>query len=267
MKIHPTAQVDPKAVIADDAEIGPYCIVPGSVEIGAGTVLMSHIVLFPGMRIGKGNTFYPFSSIGGDPQDLKFEGEKTSLIIGDNNVIREYVTINRGTVTGGGTTVIGNNTLIMAYCHIAHDCHVEDGVIATNCLHLGGHTHLEPLSRFAGLVGVSPFVTVGTMAYVGGFSRIVQDVPPYMITEGNPAEVRSVNVIGLERNGVPEDRIAAIKEAFQLIWRTKPRNIRAALEKLEDSASGPTPEVAHLIQFLRNTQNGKQGRALETTRL
>ena len=266
MKIHPTAQVDPKAVIADDAEIGPYCIVPAGVVVGSGSVLSSHIVLFPGVRIGKNNIFYPFSSIGGEPQDLKFGGEQTWLDIGDRNTFREYVTINRGTATGGGRTVIGSDTLIMAYCHIAHDCIVEDRVIATNGLNIGGHVRLEVSSRFAGLVGVNPFVTVGTMAYVGGLSRIVQDVPPYMIVEGNPAEVRSVNVIGLVRNGLSTEQVEAIEEAFRLIWRTKPRNVRAAIEKLEGTPAGPTPEVAHLIQFLRNQVAGKNGRAREALR-
>jgi len=266
MKIHPTAQVDSKAVIGDGAEIGPYCIVPAGVQIGSGCVLVSHVVLHPGVRMGKENVIYPFCSIGGEPQDLKFEGGPTYLVIGDRNTFRECVTISRGTEQGGGATTIGNDTLIMAYCHIAHDCVVEDKVIATNGLNVGGHVRLETASRFAGLVGVNPFVTVGTHAYVGGLSRIVQDVPPYMITEGNPAEVRSVNVIGLRRNGVPDDRIEAIEEAFQLIWRSKPRNIRASLEKLEATPGGPTPEVAHLVQFLRDQQNGRGGRAREVMR-
>lgn len=252
--------------MGDDVEIGPYCVVPAGVEIGSGSVLISHVVLFPGVKVGRNNIFYPFSSIGGEPQDLKFEGEETSVIIGDGNTIREYVTINRGTGKGGGCTRIGNDTLLMAYCHIAHDCIVEDKVIATNGLNVGGHVLLEKASRFAGLVGVNPFVTVGTMAYVGGLSRIVQDVPPYMIVEGNPAEVRNVNVIGMARNGVPPERVSAIEEAFHLIWRSKPRNVLRAVEKLENTPGGPTPEVAHLIQFLRKQMAGKNGRAREALR-
>ena len=260
-KIHPTAVIDPRAEIDPTAEIGPYCVIGPKVKIGAGTVLLNHVTVANNTTIGANNTVHPYCVLGGAPQDLKFEGSDTRLVIGDNNTFRECCTFSIGTETGHGVTTIGSGTLLMAYCHIAHDCTVGDEVVMTNSVNLGGHVTIEPAARFAGLVGINPFVTVGTMAYIGGLSRIVQDVPPYMITEGNPARTHCINVVLLRRRDVPEDRIKALERAYRLIFRTKGRTRSALLDELEEQADKLSAEVAHLVEFLRAVERGKQGRA------
>jgi UDP-N-acetylglucosamine acyltransferase len=262
--IHPTAVVDPSAKIAPGAEIGPYCVVGPDVEIGAGTRLMNHVTVQGPTRVGARNVFHPFVSVGGDPQDLSFKGDRVTLEVGDDNVFRECVTLNRGTTKGGGVTRIGNRNLIMAYCHIAHDCVVEDGVVMANSVQIGGHCKIEEGVGIGGIVAIQHFVTVGRWAFVGGLSGLRYDVPPFSLADGVPAKVRGLNLVGLRRRGLPHDRIDALKRAYKALFRQDGERVATlkAMEKKENL----TPEVRYLIQSLRAAIQGKQGRAREALR-
>lgn len=211
-------------------------------------------------HIGRENTIFPYSVIGAPPQDLKYLGGDTRLEIGDRNVIREHVTMNLGTETGGGVTKVGSDNLFMCACHVAHDCFIEDNCIISNQVLLAGHIHVCDAVVLSGAVGIHHFVTVGEYSFVGGISRIVQDVPPFMITEGNPARCRAVNVVGLKRNGFGDEAIEALLGAYRALFRTK-GGLSRALETLD--AQKPTAEVARLVEFMRNRSEGKRGRALQ----
>jgi UDP-N-acetylglucosamine acyltransferase len=262
--IHPTASVDPKAEIADDVEIGPHCTVTEGVRLGPGNVLTSGVVITGRTEAGPGNRFFPHAVIGTEPQDLKFRGEDTRLSIGEGNTFREHVTVNRGTDKGGGVTTIGSHNLFMACCHVAHDCFVGDNVVMANNVLLGGHIRIEDDAVLSGAAACHHFTTVGRSAFVGGLTRIVRDVPPYMIVEGNPARIRGVNVVKLERMGMEEDRIRALKDAYRLLWKTG-NSFEESLGELE-SRDSLSEEVQILTTFLRRTGQGEHGRALESTR-
>ena len=265
MKIHKTAIVHPDAILSEDVEIGPYSVIDANVTIGNGTVIKNSVTITGNTTIGKNNIIFPNSVLGAEPQDLKYSGECTSLILGDNNVVRECVTINIGTAGGGGKTVIGDNNFFMACSHIAHDCIIEDTVLLANGVLLGGHVMMERGAKLMGLVGIQPFVTIGRYAYVGGHTRIVQDVPPYMIIEGHPAKIRQVNVVGLEREGFSKEQIEEIKNAFRLIFRSDELHRNETLEELERQKN-ISPEVKYLITFLRNADKSKSGRYRESFR-
>ncbi|WP_230402462.1 acyl-ACP--UDP-N-acetylglucosamine O-acyltransferase [Candidatus Brocadia sapporoensis] len=265
LKIHRSAIVHPDAVLSKEVEIGPYSIIGKDVTLGEGTVIRNNVTVAGITVIGKNNIVHPNAILGAEPQDLKYRGERTSLIMGDNNVVREGVTINKGTAGGGEKTVIGNNNFFMAYSHIAHDCIIEDNVLLANGVLLGGHVAVERCAKLMGLVGIQPFVTIGRYAYVGGHTRIVQDVPPYMIIEGHPAKIRQVNVIGLEREGFSKGQINEIKKAFRKIFRSGKLNRRNILEALEDNKD-VSPEVMYLVTFLKNIDKGKFGRYREAFR-
>ncbi|HHT9126968.1 MAG TPA: acyl-ACP--UDP-N-acetylglucosamine O-acyltransferase [Candidatus Brocadiia bacterium] len=265
MKIHKYACVHPHAELGSDVEVGPFSVIDEHVKIGDGTVIKNNVTVNGNTIIGKDNVIFPNAVVGSEPQDLKYHGEQTRLIIGDNNVIRECVTINTGTEFGGGETVIGNGNFLMACCHVAHDCIIEDNVLLTNGTLLGGHIKIEKNAKLMGLVGIQPFVTIGQYAYVGGLARIVQDVPPYMIVEGNPAKVRQVNVIGLERGGFSKERIDALEDAFRRIFRPEILNRSKVLDELE-AEDDILPEVQYLITFLRNVDKGRFGRFRESLR-
>lgn len=265
MKIHKYACVHPRAELGSDVEVGPFSVIDEHVKIGDGTIIKNNVTITGNTVIGENNTIFPYAVVGSEPQDLKYHGEQTSLIIGDNNVIREFITINTGTEFGGGKTVIGNNNFLMACCHVAHDCIIEDGVLITNGTLLGGHIKIEKHAKLMGLVGIQPFVTVGQYAYIGGHARIVQDVPPYMIVDGNPAKVRQVNVIGLERDGFSKEQIDALEDAFRRIFRPEILNRSKVLDELA-AEDGILPEVQYLITFLRNIDKGKYGRFRESLR-
>ncbi len=264
MKIHPTAVVHPSARIEETVEIGPYCVVEENAEIGEGSILTNHVVICKNVTLGKGNLIHSHVVLGGPPQDLDYREDSTHLKIGDENIIREFVTINIGTTKGGGMTIIGNRNFLMACSHIAHDCTLEDNVIITNAVLLAGHILVEQNAVLSGAAACHHFVTIGRYAFVGGLTRIVQDVPPFVIVEGNPSRVRGVNVVGLRRAGSSEDRIEALKEAHRRIFRMV--NIRT--EVLLDMKSSPdlTPEVEYLVEFLLRTARGKHGRAREALR-
>ncbi len=257
-RIHPTAEVDPLAELAEGVEIGPYCVVGPEVTMDTGTSLESHAVVIGNTKMGRNNRVHSHAVIGGCPQLLKDLGRDVGLIIGDNNTFREFVTVNTGTEHGGGPTRIGNHCLLMAFSHVAHDCVLANHVELVNNVLLAGHIHVQDRAIVSGAAAMHHFVTVGTLSFVGGLSRIVQDVPPYMIVEGNPSKVRGINIVGLRRNGVSEERIQAMKKAHRLIYRSQLTRTEA-LDELE--ASDATPEIKCLAEFVRNSIAGKQGRA------
>jgi len=263
-KIHPTAVVHPLARIGADVEIGPYCVIGADVTIGDRTRIGPQVVVEGVTRIGAENLIVGQASIGGPPQDLSYRGEPTEVEIGDRNTIREFVTINRGTVKGGGITRVGSDNMLMACCHVAHDCELKDRIILANGVLLAGHVLVEENANVSGGAAAHHFVTIGAYAYIGGMSRMVQDVPPFMILEGHPSRVRGVNVIGLQRGGVPESDIEALREAFKRVWRSgDPRS--KTLEGLHAEFAGSTP-VMRLVRELEQTDVGQKGRYRESLR-
>ena len=230
--IHKTAIIDPKAKIASNVEIGPYCVIGPDVEIGEHTIIQSHVNISVNVKIGKGNKIYPFVSIN-DPQDLKYNGQPTNLVIGDNNKIREYVTINPGTVGGGGKTVIGNNCLFMISSHIAHDCQVGNNVIIANNVPLGGHAIIEDNVVIGGNSAVQQFTRIGKMAMIGGMTGVLHDVIPYGLSTGNRNSLQGLNLIGLRRAKFKNKDILGLSEAYKEIFATK--NINENISKLNGS--------------------------------
>ncbi len=251
--IHPSAVVDAGAELGDGVEIGPYCVVGAGVRLGAGCRLQSHVVLAGPTVIGAENVFYPFACIGQRSQDLKYTGEPTHLEIGDRNTFREFVTVHRATAPGG-TTRVGNGGNFLAYSHIAHDCIVGDEVIFSNNGTLAGHVEVGDRAVVGGLTAVHQFCRIGRLAITGGCSKIVQDVPPFMMVDGNPARVRHINLIGLERAGIPKETIRALREAFRVLYRLD-LNTAQALEKLRGEM-GQTPEIGQLIEFVASSERG-----------
>lgn len=263
MEIHGTAIVKPGAQVGRGVKIGPYCVVGSRAKIGNGSVLFSHVSLVGNTTIGKNNKVYQSAVIGTWPQDISFSGMDTAVEIGDNNVIREFVTIHCGTHKAERVTRIGDDNYIMAYSHVAHDCELGNGVIMANGVQLGGHVKLDDCANVGGLAALHHFVTVGRLAFVGGLTRVVRDVPPYMTVEGNPSKVRCVNVIGCRRNGTTPEAIKRLKEAHRLLYRSQ-IPLSDALARLEEA--GTIGEIEELIAFLRSSAKGKQGRAREALR-
>ena len=255
MSIHPTAIIDPGAIIHSGCEIGPYCTVGANVELGEGCELVSHVVIEGPTKIGADNAFFPFCSVGMAPQDLTYSGEPTRLEIGDHNKIREFVTINRGTVKGGGLTRVGSHVLVMAYAHIAHDCQVGNHVILANAATLGGHVIVEDWAQVGALCPVHHFVRIGTHAFVGGGTTITQDVLPFSKTSAERnTHAFGMNSVGLERRGFSKERLARIHHAYKVLLASK-LNTTQALEKLK--AEGDLGEdVALLIRFIESSERG-----------
>ncbi len=251
--IHPTAVVDPAAEIGSDVEIGPYCVIYGGVTIGNGCRLQNHVTIDGPTTIGKENIFYAYTSIGQRSQDLKYEGEPTYLEVGDGNTFREFCTVNRGTAPES-KTIIGSHGNFLAYSHIAHDCIVGDHVIFSNNGTLAGHVSVGDYAIMGGLTAVHQFCRIGAHAITGGCSKIVQDVPPYMIADGNPGKVRAINSVGLKRRGFSEESAAAIKSAFRVLYREN-RNYREAVEILREESNRPA-EVDVLIDFVAASERG-----------
>jgi UDP-N-acetylglucosamine acyltransferase len=253
MSIHPTAVVDPEAEIAPDVVIGPYCVVGREVTIGAGCWLQNQVTICGPVKIGTGNRFHSFCSIGQRTQDLKYVGEPTYLEIGNDNCFREFVTVNRATAIGSVTRV-GHRGNFLAYSHIAHDCVVEDDVIFSNNGTLAGHVLVQSHAIIGGLTAIHQYCRIGKHAITGGCSKIVQDVPPFLIADGNPAEVRGVNVVGLERRGVPPESIRVLKESYRILYRAK-LNTKQAVEELRKSF-GEVVEAKELIEFIEQSERG-----------
>jgi len=264
MAIHPTAQVHPEAKIGRDVEICQNAVVGQFVQIGDGTRIGPNCTILGHTTMGKNNNVVANAVIGTPPQDISYRGEQTRLVIGDDNTFREFVSVNIGTAKGDGVTTIGSRCLFMACSHVAHDCIIGDNVIMVNNALLGGHCKVEDRAIINGAAAVTQFTTVGRVSYIGGLTRIVQDVPPFMITEGHPAKVRGVNIIGMKRNGFSDEAVNAVKEAHRMIFRSKTalNNVFEELEATYDSI----PEIHYLIEFLRNKQKGKNGRAREALR-
>src|SRR5690554_6823143 len=256
--IHPTAIVDPKAQLADDVRIGPYSIIGENVSIGAGSVVGAHCVVDGYTQIGKNNTLYRFCSIGGNPQDKKYDGEPTKLEIGDSNTIREYVTINTGTVQDVGTTRLGNDNWIMAYVHIAHDCQIGNHTVIANAVQLAGHIHIDDWVVLGGLSAVHQFVRIGAHAMIGGTSSIRQDIPPYLLGAGDPFRPVGINSEGLSRRGFDGDVISVLKDAYRCLYRRKLTTVQAVDEIRVLQANNP---VAHdaiqvLLDFIDSSDRG-----------
>ncbi len=264
MAIHPSAVVEPGAAVDPSAEVGPFCLVGPQLRIGPGTRLLHSVTATGRTTIGARNVIHPFCVVGGDPQDLKFKGEDSVTLIGDDNIFREGVTVNKGTWLGGNKTVVGNRNYIMAGAHVAHDTVIEDQCIMANAVMLAGHIKVESFAILSGMVAVHHFVTIGRFAFIGGVSRISHDCPPFMITQGFAGEVRGVNSVGLRRRGFKPGVINALREAHRTIWRSglpKPE----ALADLE-RRNGGIEEIRALIAFLRASDLGRMGRARESLR-
>jgi UDP-N-acetylglucosamine acyltransferase len=259
-----TACVDPRAEIADDVEIGPYCVVGPEVKIGRGTRLIGHVYVTGVTTIGQANVISPFAVIGGDPQDVSYKQSPTRVEIGDRNLFRENVTINRATEKEDGVTRIGSDNFLMAGAHVAHDCKLGDKITIANATMLGGHVHVESYASISGGVAIHHYVTVGGYSFIGGQSRIVHDVPRFMLVDGNPSKIRCINIVGLKRNGIGPAAVDALHEAHRLVYRAK-MNARRALEILE-SHDHMVPEVRSLFEFIQAQQEGKHGRARERWR-
>src|SRR6202162_774684 len=253
VQIHPTAIVDPKSELGTGTVVGPYCVIGSNVVVGENCWLQHHVTLQGPMRAGAANKFYAYCSIGQQTQDLKYAGEPTYLEIGDENTFREFVTVNRSTKSDGLTRICSRGNFL-AYSHIAHDCIVEDEVIFSNNGTLAGHVLVQAHAIIGGLTAIHPYCRIGKYAITGGCSKIVQDVPPFMIADGNPAEVRGVNVVGLERRGVPAETIRVLKESYRILYRAK-LNTKQAVEELEKSF-GDVAEARELVEFIEKSERG-----------
>jgi UDP-N-acetylglucosamine acyltransferase len=251
--IHSTAIVDAKAELGAETIVGPYCVVGPDVVLGEKCWLQHHVTLTGPMRGGRGNKFYAYCSIGQQTQDLKYAGEPTYLEIGDGNTFREFCTINRSTKSDGKTRV-GSRGNFLAYSHIGHDCRVGDSVVFSNNGTLAGHVEVGDHAVMGGLTAVHQFCRIGRFAITGGCSKIVQDVPPFLIADGNPAEIRGINQVGMERAGFSQQSLKAIKEAFRLLYRSK-LNTRQAIEKMRTEIE-PVEEIGQLIEFIEKSERG-----------
>ena len=245
--IHKTAIIDSGAKISENVKIGPYSVIGPNVEIKEGTVVQSHVNITGQTKIGKNNIIYPFASIGNDPQDLKFQGEETKLEIGNNNKIREYVTINPGTKGGGGLTKVGNNCLFMVSAHIAHDCFVGNNVILANNVPLGGHAHIDDNAIIGGNSAVQQFTRVGRSAMIGGMCGVVRDIIPYGIAHGNRSVLQGLNLIGLRRKNIPNKEIMILSNAYKEIFKNE--NLTENLNNLSNEFKN-NELVAEVVQFI-----------------
>jgi len=264
-KIHPTAVVDASAKLASGVVVGPWCVVGPGVTIGEGTELVSHVVIDRDTTIGRENVLHPFTVVGGPPQDKKYHGERTTLEVGDRNQIREYASIHRGTANGGGVTAVGSDNLIMGCVHVAHDCRIGSGVILANNAMVAGHVTVCDGANVGGGAGLHHFVRVGTRAFVGAMARVSKDVPPYMIVEGNPAEVRGHNAIAMRRLGLGDGEVEAMKECYKRLFRERGGSI---LEKVA-ALRGEFPDftsVQTLCDAVLESAGGVHGRAQENHR-
>jgi UDP-N-acetylglucosamine acyltransferase len=257
-KIHPTAIVEPGAQLADDVEIGPYAIVGAHVTIGAGTVIGAHSVIEGHTTLGVGNRIGHYASVGGRPQDMKYKGEPTRLVIGERNTIREFTTIHTGTIQDAGVTTVGDDNWIMAYVHIAHDCHVGNNVILSNNAQIAGHVSVGDWAIIGAMSGVHQFVKIGEHAMLGGASAVVQDVPPFLMAAGNKAEPHGINVEGLRRRNFSADAISALRTAYRLLYKNglSLEEAKAQLAELATAGGDGDEYVRKLITFIETSQRG-----------
>ena len=252
--IHPTAIIDPQAQIDSGVEVGPFAVIGPHVRIGSGTTVGPHAVIDGWTEIGPDNRIFQFAAVGGIPQDLKYRGEETWLRIGSGNIIREFATLQPGTVTGIGETVIGNGNMFMAYCHVAHDCIVGNRVIMANGSTLAGHVQVEDFAILGGLSAVHQFTRVGESAMLSGGAMVGQDVPPYTIAAGDRARMRGLNLVGLRRRGFSEEVISQLKKAYKILVFSKLR-LADALARIR-SETQLQPEVLHFLEFIEQSERG-----------
>lgn len=253
MQIHSTAIVSRKAKLGENVSVGPYSVISEGVAIGEGTRIGSHCVAEGNTAIGKNCEIFTGAVIGSRPQDLKYKGEKVYLEVGDNNIIREYCTLNPGTEEGS-KTIVGNGNLIMAYSHVAHDCRLGNNCVLANGSTLAGHVTIEDRAVIGGLVAIHQFVRVGKLSIIGGCSKVVQDIPPYSTCDGHPAAVFGLNLVGLRRHNVSRDSISLLDDAFRILFSSG-LSMKHALEKLVKEIK-LTPEVSYLIEFIKKTERG-----------
>lgn len=257
MAIHPTAIVDPEAELGADVEVGPFSIIEGGVTIGDGTRIGPHCVIKRGVTLGSGCELDVGVVLGSEPQDKKFRGEESFVRIGNNNVLREFVTIHRATGEGLAT-VVGDDNFLMAYTHLGHNVQLGNGVMVSSFTGLAGHVTIGDRVVIGGIVGVHQYVTVGRMCMLGGSSAVTRDVPPFVVTAGTPAELRGINVIGLERNGIGQEDRMALRRAYRMIYRSK-LNTSDAIAALR--AQGPLPQlVEEFVEFIERIDQGHRGR-------
>ena len=255
MKAHPTAIIDSQAKIACSVTVGPYSVIGPGVELGEDCEVLSHVVVGGPTRMGKGNRIFPYSSIGLQPQDLKYGGEPTWLEVGDENIFREFVTVHRGTAEGGGVTRIGSHNLLMAYVHIAHDCRLGDHVIMANGASLAGHIEIGSYATVGPFCGIHQFTRIGAYSFLGAYTVVNRDVLPYSKTTApRPMEVLGANRLGLERRGLSKEDVAELEKAFRLLCRSK-LNISQALEAIEAQGLG-SEHVRALVEFIRSSERG-----------
>ncbi|MDX9744948.1 MAG: acyl-ACP--UDP-N-acetylglucosamine O-acyltransferase [Syntrophales bacterium] len=254
MNIHPTAIVSSNAHVDDTATVGPYAVIGPEVRIGMNTVIGPHVVIERLTEIGESCKIDQFASIGGDPQDLKYRGEKTKVIIGNHNIIREFVTVNRATDSDIGVTLIGDHNLLMAYSHVAHNCKLGDHVILANAANLAGHIHVEDYAIIGGLTGVHQFTRIGAHCIIGGASAVNKDVPPFTMASGNHAKLYGLNQIGLRRRGFSEETIAALKRSYRIMFRMSLLRKDAIAKVLNEVPA--YPEVLQFVEFIKESTRG-----------
>ena len=263
-KIHPTVIIHPGAEIDEGVEIGPYSIIGKDVKISKGTVISSHVTIDGWTSIGPNCRIYQFTTIGTPPQDIRYKGEKTEVIIGSNNEIREYITVHRATTKADGKTVIGDNNFLMAYAHIAHDCKIGNNVIMANVATLAGHVHIEDYAIIGGLVAIHQFVKIGAYSIIGGASAITHDVPPYVMAVGNRARLYGLNKVGLRRQGFTREEMDSLKKAYNMLFRSS-LTLKEAIERVEDELKD-SGHVMRLIEFIKGSKRGitrERGRRAE----
>ncbi|HEY3588308.1 MAG TPA: acyl-ACP--UDP-N-acetylglucosamine O-acyltransferase [Myxococcaceae bacterium] len=254
MSVHPTAIVAPGAKLHATVEVGPYAVIGPQVEIGAGTMVGPHAVIEGRTRLGERNRVFQFASVGAQPQDLKYAGEDSALEIGNENLIREFTTLHKGTTGGGGVTRIGNRNLFMAYAHVAHDCQVGNGCVLANAATLGGHVEIGDHVILGGLAAVHQFTRIGQHAFVAGGAMVVMDVAPFCTAQGDRAELTGINSIGLARHGFSEEQIVRVKEAYRILFRSK-LPLEKAVERIR-TEHGDQPEIKALLTFVTTSQRG-----------
>jgi len=258
VSIHPQAEID------SEVEIGPFCVIGPHARIGRGTRLENNVTLMGHVTLGQYNHLYPGVVIGGEPQDLSYQGSDTRVVIGDHNMIRECVTINRGTEKEEGITSIGNHNFLMACTHVAHDCRLGSHIVMANGTMLGGHVHIHDHASLSGAVGVHHYASIGSYSFVSGLSRVLHDVPPFMLVEGHPARPRCINVVALKRNDFSPEVINCLAEAHRLLFRAK-----VGLDHAREILRGNdqlVPQVNELLSFVQSQQEGKHGRSRERRR-
>jgi len=254
MNIHPTAIISTEARLEEGVEVGPYTIIDGDVTVGKNTVVGPHVIIRSHTDIGEGCRIFQFSSIGEVPQDLKYKGEATRVIIGNHNTIREYVTVHQATSADIGVTIIGDHNLLMAYTHVAHNCKLGNHIIMANAANLAGHVHVEDFAIIGGLTGIHQFTRIGAHCIIGGASAVTKDIPPFVLASGNFAKLYGLNHIGLKRRGFKEETIQALKDTYRIIFRSSLR-LSVAIEKVRQEIDD-LPEVRQLIEFIEHSERG-----------